>query len=97
MHGADHSAEQGTALAPFPHLWLFEMLCSVFTLKVSLFFKSKITCNFIQCTFFLSVCHLTLSLTLLSSLRYFKSMWKAGTTFTAKKLYGAALQWLHGA
>lgn len=31
------------------------------------------------------VCHLTLSLTLLSSLRYFQSMRNAGTTFTAKK------------
>lgn len=31
------------------------MLCSVFILEVSLFCKSKITRNFIQCTFFLSV------------------------------------------
>lgn len=55
LSAVDHSTDQGTALAPFPHLQLFEMLCSVFIPKVSLFFKCKITCHFIQCTFFLSV------------------------------------------
>lgn len=49
----DHCADQGTALVPFPHLYLFEMFRSVFMLKVSFFFEVKCTCNFIQYMFFL--------------------------------------------